>query len=327
MPEESDFPLLPYSYIVGQSTLRDLLEIDYVMRSSVGGVLVSGDRGTAKSTIVRSFARMMHGGLPVTLPINVTDDRVVGGWNVDALMLGKAVWREGLLEEASRSGENNERGMLYIDEVNLLDDHIVNLILDAASTGVLVIQRDGTGKTGIEVDFSLVGTMNPDEGLLRPQLLDRFGFYVGVTAEEEGSARLRAQILNTVLRFDEERDRPHSEWLAEGKRADRERCEEIRQARDRLPQVKSTEQAEILCARLAAEFNLEGHRGEIVMAQGARAWAALSGRSQTTVPDVEKVAWHAIAHRRKDADYADGIGQTHDDKTRLATVIASARRH
>lgn len=327
MPEEPDFPLLPYSRIVGQDTLRDLLAIDYVMRSSVGGVLVSGDRGTAKSTIVRSFARMMHGRLPVTLPINVTDDRVVGGWDVNALMLGVAEWRDGLLVEASKSGKNGKNGMLYIDEVNLLDDHIVNLILDVVSTGVLVVQRDGKGKTEIKVDFSLVGTMNPDEGLLRPQLLDRFGFYVGVTAEKEGKAGARARILSTVLRFDAERDRPHSTWLAEGERLDKERCEEIQEARRRLPQVTSTEQTETLCAALAAEFKLEGHRGEIVMAQGARAWAALEGHFQTTVRDVRKVARHAIAHRRKDADYADGIGWTDEDEARLAAVIASARQH
>jgi magnesium chelatase subunit I len=319
MSEEPDFTLLPYSYIVGQDTLRDLLAIDYVMRSSVGGVLVSGDRGTAKSTIVRSFARMMYGWLPVTLPINVTDDRVVGGWDVDALMLGKGKWREGLLVEASKSG------MLYIDEVNLLDDHIVNLILDVVSTGVLVVERDGKGKTEIKVDFSLVGTMNPDEGLLRPQLLDRFGFYVGMMTEEEGSAAVRAEILKTVLRFDAERDRPRSTWLADGASLDKQRREQIEQARGRLPQVELTEQAQTLCATLAAEFKLEGHRGEIVMAQGARACAALAGRTQTTVQDVGKVAWHAMVHRRKDADYADGIGWTGEDEERLAAVIASAR--
>jgi magnesium chelatase subunit I len=319
MPEEPDFPLLPYSYIVGQHRLRDLLAIDYVMRSSVGGVLVSGDRGTAKSTIVRSFARMMHGWLPTTLPINVTDDRVVGGWDVDALMTGKGEWKPGLLVEASKTG------MLYIDEVNLLDDHIVNLILDVVSTGLLVIQRDGKGKTEIKVNFSLVGTMNPDEGLLRPQLLDRFGFYVHMTTADKGDAEARARILNTVVRFDAERDLPRSAWLAEGARQDTERCARIKLARERLAHVELTEEAATLCTMLADEFKLEGHRGEIVMAQGARACAALAGRFQTTLDDVGRVAEHAIVHRRKDADYADGIDWTREDKERLAAVIASVR--
>jgi magnesium chelatase subunit I len=162
-----NFPLLPYNYVVGQDKLKQMLSIAYVMGSSVGGVLVSGERGTAKSTIVRSFARMMYGGLPTTLPINATDDRVMGGWDIEALMKGNPEPMPGLLKQA------NKTGMLYIDEVNLLDDHIVNLILDVVSTGVLVVERDGINDQEEDVSFMLVGTMNPDEGSLRPQMLDR----------------------------------------------------------------------------------------------------------------------------------------------------------
>lgn len=143
MAEAGTVPLLPYSYVLGQDTLRRALEIAYVA-PSVGGVLVSGERGTAKSTTVRAFARMMYGELPVTLPINATDDRVVGGWRIDALMAGRTEPQPGLLEHA------NEQGVLYIDEVNLLDDHIVNLILDVVSTGLLAVQReDSTGRTSL----------------------------------------------------------------------------------------------------------------------------------------------------------------------------------
>src|SRR5262249_46352412 len=135
---------------------------------------------------------MAFGALPTTLPISVTEDRVMGGWRLDELMAGRATEQEGLLEKANGK-------LLYIDEVNLLEDHIVNMILDAASTGVLGVEREGRTETK-PVTFTLVGTMNPEEGWLRPQLLDRFGLTATVRAEEDPA--LRAQILETVLRFD-----------------------------------------------------------------------------------------------------------------------------
>src|SRR3954453_22199825 len=125
MNKSAGAAVLPYSRLVGQDRLKLALDLAYVA-PRIGGVLISGQRGTAKSTAVRAFARMAYDELPVTLPINATDDRVIGGWKLDELMRGDAVYRPGLLEEAGK------KGMLYIDEVNLLDDHIVNLILDVA---------------------------------------------------------------------------------------------------------------------------------------------------------------------------------------------------
>src|SRR5258708_34450536 len=183
--------VLPYAYIVGQEKLKLALELAYVA-PRIGGVLISGKRGTAKSTTVRAFAIMMYNDLPITIPINATEDRVVGGWEVHDLMQGKTTKMPGLLEEA------NEK-VLYIDEVNLLDDHIVNIILDVTSTGKLVIQREGLDEQH-DVRTTLVGTMNPEEGGLRPQLLDRFGLMVAV--EGETSRDMRLAILDTVLRFD-----------------------------------------------------------------------------------------------------------------------------
>ena len=140
---------------------------------------------------------MTLGRLPVTLPINATDDRVLGGWRIDALMRAEAVRLPGLLEQAGSDGE----GILYVDEVNLLDDHLVNLILDVSSTGVLTVQRDGFDEQKI-VRFRLVGTMNPDEGGLRPQLLDRFGLVVPIRSA--AGIEARREIVRTVLRFDHE---------------------------------------------------------------------------------------------------------------------------
>jgi magnesium chelatase subunit I len=137
----SSIPILPYSLIVGQDTLKLALELAYIA-PRLGGVLISGQRGTGKSTAVRAFSMMVYRDLPVTLPINATEDRVVGGLDVDKLMQSDAKWKDGLLVEANGK-------LLYVDEVNLLDDHIVNIILDVTSTGKLDVQRDGRafGKT------------------------------------------------------------------------------------------------------------------------------------------------------------------------------------
>ncbi len=166
MNKKSAIQILPYTLIVGQEKIKLALELAYIA-PRIGGVLLSGQRGTAKSTAVRAFSMMIYDRLPVTLPINATEDRVVGGWEINQLMKGEPKWQEGLIQEAAKDK------LLYIDEVNLLDDHIVNIILDVSSTGVLVVQRDGQRREEA-VSFNLVGTMNPEEGGLRPQLLDRF---------------------------------------------------------------------------------------------------------------------------------------------------------
>src|SRR3989441_4313106 len=135
MRDEAFIFILPYTRVVGQESLKLALELSYIA-PRIGGVLISGERGTGKSTTVRAFAQMVYGSLPVTIPINATEDRVVGGWKIKELMSGNAEPQEGLLEEANGK-------LLYVDEVNLLDDHIVNIILDVTSTGVLVVQREG----------------------------------------------------------------------------------------------------------------------------------------------------------------------------------------
>jgi magnesium chelatase subunit I len=312
--EGTNFPLLPYSYIVGQDQLKWLLEVDYVMRSSVGGVLISGERGTAKSTIVRSFANMIGEQLPVTLPINATDGRVVGDWDVRSLASGAPEKKPGLLQKANGK-------MLYIDEVNLLDDHIINLILDVASTNVLVVQREGMDKE-IPVSFSLVGTMNPEEGALRPQLLDRFGLFMEMKAVPD--PRVRAEILRTVLRFDAERNQDHSGWLDEGRWQDNQRKADIESAKSSAEYIEPTDEVVDLCAAVAAKFDVVGHRAEIVMARAACAAAALDDRFTPTPQDVIRVAPHAVMHRRRNAAYTDRFEWTAADERSLAQVITVA---
>ena len=312
MAEGTNFPLLPYSYIVGQDQLKWLLEVDYVMRSSVGGVLISGERGTAKSTIVRSFANMINEKLPVTLPINATDGRVIGDWDIKSLASGDPEEKPGLLEKAGKAG------MLYIDEVNLLDDHIINLILDVASTNVLVVQREGMDKE-IPVSFSLVGTMNPEEGALRPQLLDRFGLFMEMKAVPD--PHIRAEILRRVLRFDAERNRDHSGWLDEGRWQDNQRKADIESAKSSAEYIEPTDEVVDLCAAVAAKFDVVGHRAEIVMARAACAAAALDRRFTPASNDVRLVAPHAIMHRRHKPAYTDKFEWTQADAESLAQVI------
>jgi magnesium chelatase subunit I len=312
--EGTNFPLLPYSYIVGQDQLKWLLEVDYVMRSSVGGVLISGERGTAKSTIVRSFANMIGGQLPVTLPINATDGRVVGDWDVKSLVSGDPEKKPGLLQKANGK-------MLCIDEVNLLDDHIINLILDVASTNVLVLEREGMDEE-IRVSFSLVGTMNPEEGTLRPQLLDRFGLFMDMTAEQNPA--IRAEILRTVLRFDVERDLDYSGWLEEGRRKDNECRHRIKSAKETAGHIEPADWVIDLCSTIAARFDVVGHRAEIVMARAACAATALDDRFTPTPQDVIRVAPHAVMHRRRNAAYTDKFEWTAADERSLAQVITVA---
>jgi magnesium chelatase subunit I len=306
-----DVRILPYSYLVGQESLRRCLELAYVA-PRVGGVLISGERGTAKSTAVRAFSRMVFGALPVTLPINATDDRVLGGWRIEALMKGRPEQQPGLLEKAG------ETGLLYIDEVNLLDDHLVNIILDVASTGVLVVQREGLDKPELSVNFTLVGTMNPEEGGLRPQLLDRFGLLTPVVAET--SPERRHQILQTVLRFEDEMESSDSAWINSGIEQDRARRRQLDRARQTAARVLLPNGVTQMCSRIAAEFGVAGHRGEIVMALSARASAALDGREAATIEDVRDVAQYALVHRLPEAAYSDAIQWTDKNQERLDAI-------
>ena len=286
-------PILPYSLIVGQEQLKLALELAYVA-PRIGGVLLSGQRGTGKSTAVRAFAQMMYGHLPVTLPINATEDRVVGGWKIEDLMEGRPVPQDGLLEEANGK-------LLFVDEVNLLDDHIANIILDVTATGVLVIQREGLHQQK-SVSFILVGTMNPEEGGLRPQLLDRFGLSVHVRPETDEDRR--GEILKTVLGFDKairalERNEP-STLIQTARKKDADRKQQIEKARRNLDQVEFPDQAVRACVRLAQQFNAEGHRGDYVAALAARACASLQGSTDVSLENVKSVAPMALQHRRPD---------------------------
>jgi magnesium chelatase subunit I len=308
--------VLPYCKIVGQEDLRRALEIDFVS-PGVGGVLVAGNRGTAKSTTVRSFARMATGRLPVTLPIGATDDRVLGGWRVEALMASEPEWQPGLIEEA---GGGPEPGILYIDEVNLLDDHLTNIILDVASTGILVVQREGAARGSSEMRFSLVGTMNPEEGSLRPQLLDRFGLVVLVRS---GTPEERMKVLKTVLEFEEYAGDPESKYQQDGYRRDRGQRTQLRSARNALHKVQIPDGMFALAARIAAEFKVEGHRGELAMLRAARALAAIEKAPAVTAGHLAEVAPLALVHRRAASDSGTVLDWSAEDTFQLEVLTGT----
>lgn len=285
--------VMPYSMLVGQKQLKLALEISYIA-PRIGGVLLSGQRGTGKSTVVRAFSHMVHGGLPVTIPINATEDRVVGGWDLRELFKAKPVTQAGLIEEADGK-------LLYIDEVNLLDDHIVNIILDVTSTGILVIQREGRDAKR-EVRFTLVGTMNPSEGGLRPQLLDRFGLMVDVVTEPPD---VRSKILQVVLDYDAAITLERAGLTGEARKEleanrqkDKLRKAQINKARASFPKVVLPPDVAEGCVRISSAIQAEGHRGDYVMALAARANAALRGVKKVEMSDLIEVAPLSLQHRR-----------------------------
>jgi magnesium chelatase subunit I len=271
---------------------------------------------------------MATGDLPVTLPIGATDDRVLGGWRVEALMKSNPEWQTGLIEEAG--GNPGEPRMLYIDEVNLLDDHLTNIILDVASTGILVVQRDGAAKETIKVKFTLAGTMNPEEGSLRPQLLDRFGLVALVKSTH--SRGERAKVLDTVLRFEEAERDPDSGYLQHGYERDEKRRSELLAARRLLPEVEVPSAMIDLAAKVAAEFRVEGHRGELAMLHAARAVAALEAlQSAAAGPVVSSahlalVAPLAFVHRRAASDSGTLLDWTAEDDQQVADLTGIESR-
>ncbi|MFE6712802.1 AAA family ATPase [Streptomyces sp. NPDC057695] len=318
-PRNVPVPVLPYSRLVGQDELRTTLEIAYV-NPAVGGVLATGQRGTAKTTTVRAFSRMVSERLPVTLPIGATDDRVLGGWQIKKLMQGVAKPEVGLLVEAARSPAR----ILFVDEINLLDDYLVNIILDVVSTGVLNVQREGLAQELQQVRFNLIGTMNPDEGGLRPQLLDRFGLMADVAPEEDPEQRLR--IIETVLRFEAERATSGSTYLAKAKKADAAKRAELNAARALLPEVTHGKGTLAYCARLAAAFRVVGHRGDLVLSQASRALAAMEGTTEATPQHVRRLARAALAHRRSTTESGSVPPWTAEDDTLAESLLPDPAR-
>jgi magnesium chelatase subunit I len=298
--------VLPYASVVGQEQLKRALELSYI-EPRISGVLISGERGSGKSTTVRSFAQLVTKKLPVTLPINATEDRVVGGWDVGELVKSKPRWKTGLLEKADGK-------MLYVDEVNLLDDHIVNIILDVTSSGLLTVERDSQTRTNKKVQFTLVGTMNPEEGTLRPQLLDRFGLMVDVRGLTDAAERRR--VLATVLGAKTKKDSK-----ADAAKLDKETLKKLKAARKAAPAVVVSDAILDGCVALSKHFGADGHRGEVTLALAAGALAALRKVNEVTAEHLAEVASLALQHRRKAGGQREWSPWTEADTAAVNDVL------
>ncbi|MCZ4518559.1 magnesium chelatase subunit D family protein [Rhodococcus ruber] len=287
-------PGYPFSAIVGQDQLR-LSLILCAVHPGIGGVLVRGEKGTAKSTVVRALATLLpavtdeNGSRPaklVELPVGATEDRVVGSIDLEKVLRdGERAFQPGLLAAA-------HRGVLYVDEVNLLHDHLVDVLLDAAAMGRVHVERDGVSHSH-PAQFVLVGTMNPEEGELRPQLLDRFGLAVDVTASRDVDVRM-----NVVRRrMNYERD-PHA-FAAQFRDDDIAVAEQILAARKILDDVELSDKELRRIAALCASFDVDGMRADLVLARTASAHAAWRGASEVAEEDVRVAAELALPHRRR----------------------------
>ena len=315
-------PVFPLSAIVGQEALVEALLVNAVS-PEVGGVLVRGERGTAKSTAVRALAPLLppvpaaegqpfafapgehapHGPIPhdapvdpraaplVELPLGATLDRLVGALDLGRALAGEAAFEAGLLARA-------HQGILYVDEVNLLPDHLVDALLDAAASGVARVEREAVSAEHA-ARFVLVGTMNVEEGDLRPQLLDRFGLGVEVRAPREPAAR--AEIVRRRLAFERDPRAFAERWRAE----DEALAARIAAARELLPAVRLPERELQRIVGACAALGVDGVRGDIVTARAARALAALEGVDEAGEAHVRRAAALALAHRRR-RDPLDG---------------------
>jgi Mg-chelatase subunit ChlI len=316
--------IFPFTAIVGQERMKRALILNAV-DTRIGGVLIRGERGTAKSTAARSLAALLpkvqvvqdcrfgcdpekpatwcteckerfasSKSLPtserntpfVNLPVSATEDRVVGTLDIEkAIQKGERHFEPGVLAGANR-------GLLYIDEVNLLDDHVVDILLDSAAMGVNTVEREGISFAH-PARFILVGTMNPEEGDLRPQLLDRFALSMDIVGIRE--ARERMTIMERNIAFEKDAEAFRKQWLQK----EEELSQKIAHARELVDQVKYTTRDLLSIAALTASLNVDGHRADMVILKAARAEAAFEGRTKINDHDIALAAELALPHRIK----------------------------
>lgn len=295
--------VFPFTAIVGQERMKRALILNAV-NPQIGGVLIRGERGTAKSTASRALAQILPEGTSfINLPVSATEDRVVGTLDIEkAIQKGEKHFEPGVLFHA-------HNGILYVDEVNLLDDHVVDLLLDAAAMGVNIVEREGISHSH-PARFILVGTMNPEEGDLRPQLLDRFAF--SVTIGGLSDMRQRVAILERRIAFETNRDNFVSDWTSQ----EEELASKIARARDLVGSVKYSRRDLASIASLTASMKVDGHRGDIVILRGAQAHAAFQGRDRITDEDIILAAELALPHRMKTRPF-DDTGDVSDIAERL----------
>ena len=321
----------PFTAIVGQEGLKEALLLT-VINPLLGGVLIKGEKGTAKSTAVRALAALLpqlnvvegcrfscdpnddrwlcdecrarkaagdwHSASAsmrvVELPVNATEDRVVGTLDMEeAIREGKKRFEPGLLARANRQ-------ILYADEVNLLDDHVVDVLLDAAAMGINTVEREGISYTH-PARFVLVGTMNPEEGDIRPQLLDRFGLSVEVAGESDPDTRM--EVVRRRLRFEADPDA----FVASYQDQQSKLVASIEAAREQLSDVTASDEMLNLMAHLAIALDVDGHRADITAIKTAMTVAAFAGRDMVTKEDLRKAVHYVLPHRMRRRPFEEAV--------------------
>lgn len=320
----------PFTAIVGQERMKMALILN-IINPLLNGVLIRGEKGTAKSTAVRALAELMplrkqvkgckFGCDPdgsefcaaceekrsfdceldyeekkmkvVDLPVSATEDRVVGTLDIEhAIQFGEKKFECGILAQANRN-------ILYVDEINLLDDHVVDVLLDSAAMGVNTIEREGISYTH-PARFTLVGTMNPEEGDLRPQLLDRFGLVVDVMGEN--SKEQRAEVVRRRLEYEDEPEMFVKKYEDEQKKL----AEKIVKAQETLKEVTYSNEILMMAASLSITLQVDGHRADITMIKTAMTIAAFDGRTEVTREDLKEAAEYVLPHRLRRNPFENG---------------------
>ena len=316
----------PFTAIVGQESMKEALILNTI-NPLIGGVLIRGEKGTAKSTAVRALASLLPerhvvGGcacgcpwndassrcpecreredpqesiIPmrvVELPLSSTEDRVAGTLDIEhAISTGKKKFEPGVLAKANGN-------ILYVDEINLLDDHIVDLLLDAAAMGINFIEREGISYSHPS-KFILVGTMNPEEGDLRPQLLDRFGLMVDVEAERDEERRM--QIIERRMEF----ERDPEDFSSRYEEQQAELRGRIQEARELVGEIVPGKDVVRAAVRIPLHLDVDGHRADLTLIKSAVAYAAMQGHTEVLPTDVAHVAPLVMAHRMRRNPFQD----------------------
>ena len=340
--------IYPFTAIVGQEKMKNALILNAI-NPKLGGVLIRGEKGTAKSIAVRALANLLpeidvvadckfgcnphkkgqmcqectnrferREELPikkrktrvVELPVGSTEDRVIGTLDIEyAIKKGEKRFEPGVLAEANR-------GILYVDEVNLLDDHIVDVLLDSAAMGVNTVEREGVSYSH-PAEFILIGTMNPEEGELRPQLLDRFGLCVHI----EGIADLdqRVEVVKRRAFYEQDPAGFQKTWKEEEEKIQKA----IIRARELLGQVNISDEILYLIAQIALDMNVDGHRADIMMMKASITLASFNGRREVLKEDVQSAADMALQHRmRRKPFHKPGV-----EEEKIAGIISHAHPH
>jgi magnesium chelatase subunit I len=299
----------PFAAIIGQEEMKLALQLN-VIDPKIGGVMIMGDRGTGKSTTIRALADLLpdisvikndpfntdpteyeqsyeseNVKIPmVELPLGATEDRVCGTINLKEILSGgNNTFEPGLLARANR-------GILYVDEINLLDDHLVDVLLDSAASGWNTIEREGISIKH-PARFILVGSGNPEEGELRPQLLDRFGMHAEIRTIQEPDLRVR--IVEERISFDQ----TPKAWFEKYEARQIEIQSRIQQAKELLKQVTISSEFQLKISQLCSQLKIEGLRGDLVSTRAAKALAAFENRTEVTLNDIQRTIILCLRHR------------------------------